>query len=65
VPIAFFWTGLHGDYHQMSDEPEFIDYPHYAAIASYIKELTVEVANGPRPRMNGSKPARPPRPLTP
>ncbi|MEP6491236.1 MAG: M28 family peptidase [bacterium] len=65
VPIAFFWTGLHGDYHQASDEPEFIDYPHYASIANYLKELTVDVANGPRPRMNGSKPARPPRPLTP
>ncbi len=65
VPIAFFWTGLHGDYHQPSDEPEFIDYPHYAAIANYIKELVVEVGNGPRPRMNGSKPARPPKPLVP
>lgn len=65
VPIAFFWTGLHGDYHQASDEPEFIDYPHYASIANYIRELAIDVANGPRPRMNGSKPARPPRPLTP
>ncbi len=52
-------------YHQPSDEPEFIDYPHYAAIANYIKELVVEVGNGPRPRMNGSKPARPPKPLVP
>jgi len=65
VPIAFFWTGLHGDYHQPSDEPEWIDYPHYAAIANYIKDLVVDVGNGPRPRMNGSKPARPPKPLTP
>jgi hypothetical protein len=65
VPIAFFWTGLHGDYHQPSDEPEWIDYPHYAAIANYIKDLVVEVGNGPRPRMNGSKPARPPKALTP
>ena len=59
VPIAFFFTGLHGDYHQRSDEPEFIDYPHYAKIANYIKELVVEVGNGPRPRLNGSKPAKP------
>jgi len=59
VPIAFFFTGLHGDYHQRSDEPEFIDYPHYAKIATYIKELTVEVANGPRPQLNGTKPAKP------
>ena len=59
VPIAFFFTGLHGDYHQYSDEPEFIDYPHYARIANYIKEIAVEVANGPRPRLNGTKPAKP------
>ncbi len=58
VPIAFFFTGLHGDYHQRSDEPEFIDYPHYALITSYIRDLTVEVANGPRPRLNGTKPAK-------
>ncbi len=59
VPIAFFFTGLHGDYHQRSDEPEFIDYPHYAKIANYIKELVVEVGNGPRPRLNGTRPAKP------
>jgi hypothetical protein len=59
VPIAFFFTGLHGDYHQRSDEPEFIDYPHYAKITSYIKDLVVEVGNGPRPRLNGTKPAKP------
>jgi hypothetical protein len=61
VPIAFFFTGLHGDYHQVSDEPEFIDYPHYAKIANYLKDLLVEVSNGPRPRMNGSHPAKPPK----
>jgi Zn-dependent M28 family amino/carboxypeptidase len=65
VPIAFFFTGLHGDYHQRSDEAEFIDYPHYARIANYLKDVVVEVGNGPRPRMNGSKPARPPKALVP
>ena len=64
VPIAFFFTGLHGDYHQRSDEPEFIDYPHYAKIANYIRDLVVEVGNGPRPRLNGTKPAKP-RVITP
>lgn len=61
VPIAFFFTGLHGDYHQRTDEPEFIDYPHYARIVNYIRDLMVDVANGPRPRMNGTKPAKPPK----
>ena len=65
VPIAFFSTMLHGDYHQRTDEPEWIDYPHYARITNYLKELTVEVGNGPRPRINGTKPARPPRSVVP
>lgn len=65
IPIAFFFTGLHGDYHQLSDEPEFIDYPHYAKIANYLRDLTVEVANGPRPRINGTKPSKPPKTVVP
>ena len=63
VPIAFFFTGLHGDYHQRSDEPEFIDYPHYARITNFLRDLTVEVGNGARPRLNGTKPAKP-RPIS-
>ena len=65
VPIAFFFTGLHGDYHQSSDEAEFIDYPHYARITNYLKDVVVEVGNGPRPRMNGTKPAKPVKPIVP
>jgi hypothetical protein len=65
VPIAFFFTGLHGDYHQLSDEAEFIDYSHYARITNYLKDLTVEVGNGPRPRINGTKPSRPPKTAVP
>lgn len=65
VPIAFFFTGLHGDYHQRSDEAEYIDYPHYARITNYIRDVAVEVANGPRPRINGTKPARPVGPVVP
>jgi hypothetical protein len=65
VPIVFFFTGLHGDYHQASDEPEFIDYPHYAKITNYVRDLTVEVGNGPRPRINGTKPAKPPKTAVP
>jgi len=65
VPIAFFFTGLHGDYHQRTDEAEFIDYPHYARITNYLRDVTVEVANGPRPRLNGSHPAKPPKTVVP
>jgi len=65
IPIAFFFTGLHGDYHQRTDEPEFIDYPHFHRITQYIRDVALEVANGPRPRINGRRPARPPRPTVP
>jgi hypothetical protein len=48
IPIAFFFTGLHGDYHQTTDEPQYIDYPHYARITNYIKDLLVTVGNNPK-----------------
>jgi hypothetical protein len=48
IPIAFFFTGLHGDYHQTTDEPQYIDYPHYTRITNYIKDLLVEVGNNPK-----------------
>lgn len=47
IPIAFFFTGLHRDYHQLTDEPQYIDYPHYARITNYIRDLMVAVANAP------------------
>ncbi len=46
IPIVFFFTGLHGDYHQNTDEPQYIDYPHYARIDNFIKDLLVNVADG-------------------
>ncbi len=46
VPIVFFFTGLHGDYHQITDEPQYIDYPHYSLITNYIRDLLVDVADG-------------------
>jgi hypothetical protein len=45
VPIAFFFTGLHADYHQVTDEPQYIDYPHYSRITNFIRDLVVDVAN--------------------
>ena len=45
IPIIFFTTGLHEDYHQLTDEPEYIDYSHMQRIASYIHDLALTVAN--------------------
>jgi hypothetical protein len=60
IPIAFFFTGLHADYHQVTDEPQYIDYPHYARITNYIRELLVEVDNtARRPQVDKPVPAVP------
>ncbi len=57
IPIAFFFTGLHGDYHQVTDEPQYIDYPHYARITNYVRDLTVRVADlGHRVAVDKPKP---------
>jgi hypothetical protein len=45
IPIVFFTTGLHGDYHQVTDEVRYIDYPHYARIADFIRDVALRVAN--------------------
>jgi hypothetical protein len=45
IPVVFFTTGLHGDYHQVTDEPQYIDYPHMARIGQLVHDLTLKVAN--------------------
>jgi hypothetical protein len=45
IPIAFFTTGGHADYHQVTDEPQEIDYPHMARIDNLIEDIAVHVAN--------------------
>jgi hypothetical protein len=45
IPIAFFFTGLHADYHQVTDEPQYIDYKHYTRITKYLNDLALEIAN--------------------
>ena len=44
VPVTFFTTGLHGDYHQVTDEPQYIDYPHYAEITNLIHDVARTLA---------------------
>ena len=45
IPVVFFTTGVHSDYHQVTDEPEYIDYAHMARIASLISDIAVRVAD--------------------
>lgn len=45
IPITFFTTGLHADYHQVTDEPQYINYDHLARVAEFVREIAVRVAN--------------------
>jgi hypothetical protein len=60
IPVIFFTTGLHEDYHQVTDEPEYIDYRHFANVAQYIYDVALAVADQPhRPVVDKPKPADP------
>ena len=45
IPITFFTTGGHADYHQLTDEPQYIEYDHMARIATLVHDAALRVAN--------------------
>jgi hypothetical protein len=45
VPILFFFSGVHPDYHRPSDEPSKLKYEKAARIARLIYLLGLEIAN--------------------
>jgi hypothetical protein len=47
VPIAFFFTGLHRDYHMPSDTPDKIHYEKLLRVAGYVYDIAFELAVRP------------------
>lgn len=45
IPVAFFWTGLHADWHSVTDEIQFIDFDHAARITGFLHDVVGRVAN--------------------
>ena len=45
IPITFFTTGLHMDYHQLTDEPQYIDYEHMRKVAQLVHDVALRVGN--------------------
>ncbi|MBB4635250.1 M28 family peptidase [Longimicrobium terrae] len=45
IPVTFFTTGGHPDYHMLSDEPQYIDYDKMARVARFIGAAALQVAN--------------------
>jgi hypothetical protein len=60
IPVVFFTTGLHGDYHQVTDEPQYIGYQHMARIGRLVHDVAQTVGNlDHRPLVDKAKPADP------
>jgi len=57
VPIAFFTTGLHVDYHRATDTPDKIDYQELQTIAKTVSAVGWQLANQDgRPKLNANLP---------
>ena len=47
IPITYFSLGYHTDYHQVTDEPQYIDYGHAERIAGFVHDVARAVADRP------------------
>ncbi|HEU4699372.1 MAG TPA: M28 family peptidase [Gemmatimonadales bacterium] len=45
IPVTFFTTGGHSDYHQVTDEPQYIDYDRMARVSQLVEGVALRVAN--------------------
>jgi peptidase M28-like protein len=57
IPIAFFSTGGHRDYHQVTDEVQYLDFTKYAKVTRYVADLAGRLADlDHRPVVDKPKP---------
>lgn len=60
IPSVSFSRGEHLDYHQVTDEPQYIDYPDLARVSRMVSTAALAIANMPeRPKLSAPKPADP------
>jgi hypothetical protein len=60
IPVTYFSTGYSLDYHQLTDEPQYVDYDHSARVARFIHDVMAAVADRTeRPAIAGEDPAYP------
>jgi hypothetical protein len=45
IPVTFFTTGGHSDYHMLTDEPQYIDYDKLARVSQLIAAVAENIAN--------------------
>ncbi len=45
IPVVFISTGNHADYHEVTDEPERLNYAKLAKVSSFVRDLLERLAN--------------------
>jgi peptidase M28-like protein len=57
IPIAFFSTGGHRDYHQVTDEMQYLDFTKYTTVTRFVADLAGRLADlDHRPVVDKPKP---------
>jgi Zn-dependent M28 family amino/carboxypeptidase len=57
IPVAFMSTGGHADYHEVTDEVEFIDFDKLSKVARYVHDLATALGNAAsRPLVDKPRP---------
>jgi hypothetical protein len=57
IPVTFFSSGSHRDYHMVTDEPQYIDYGNLFRVTRLIHDVALRVANlDHRPALSAPKP---------
>ncbi|MFI5233408.1 MAG: M28 family peptidase [Gemmatimonadales bacterium] len=60
VPVTYFSTGYAEDYHQPTDEPQYIEYDHAARLGRFIHDIAWAIAERKdRPAISGADPSYP------
>jgi Zn-dependent M28 family amino/carboxypeptidase len=60
VPVTYFSLGYAEDYHQPTDEPQYIEYDHAARLARFVHDIAMTIAQRKaRPAITGNDPAYP------
>jgi hypothetical protein len=60
IPVTYFSTGYAQDYHQQTDEPQYVDYEHSARVGRFVHDIMMAVAmRQTKPAIAGADPAYP------
>jgi hypothetical protein len=59
IPVLFFFSGLHPDYHRPTDDADKINYPALADVVDLSRDVVRHMASAPRPSYVGRFDAEP------